>query len=108
MIQNKEGMKKLYSKLELSTLFQRTKRYHKRRLREMFREHYEPSRGDEWTVNLSDEVVQDLRLHLSWVEGLNVFHWGRRHVGKEILNRFDNSGILIFLIHVIKNDKKIT
>ena len=91
----------------MSSLFKKTEKYHRRRLRTMFRKCYWPSRADdEWTIGISHDVVQEFKLHLSWVLGLNVFHLNRIEIGLEILKTYQRQGVLLFLKQVIRNDMK--
>ena len=94
------------SKLRFTSLFRRTESYHRKQLRVMFREHYNPLLTN-WTENLSQQVIDDLRLHLSWELGINTFTWTRAEVGDRITDRHQTLGILLFMINVIKNDKRI-
>ena len=51
----------------MSALFRRSLAYHRIKMRELFRTHYCPYRRDEqWMCPLSDKVVDEFRLHLSW------------------------------------------
>ena len=91
------------SKDQMSSLFRKTERFHRRRLREMFRKYYWPIRADdEWTIGISHDVIQEFKLHLSWELGRNVFHLNRTQIGIEILTRYNDLGILVFLKKVIK------
>ena len=93
----------------LTSLFTNTERYHKRKLRELFRRHYDPSVNDHvWTTHLSEDVVNELRLHLSWELGIRTFQWSREAVGTRILIRFEELGILLFMKHIIKQDRNLS
>ena len=71
----------------------------------MFRKYYWPIRGDdEWTIGISHDVIQEFKLHLSWELGLNVFHLNRTQIGIEILKRFKDLGILVFLKNIIRDE----
>ena len=76
-------------KMQQTVLFQRTLKHHEMCLKEMFREHYQPtSSGDEnreWTANLCDTTMEKFRVHLSWVMGCNVFDWSKENIGQQIL-----------------------
>ena len=86
-------------------LFRRTERYHRRRLREMFREHYNPRVNDcVWTTHLSQTVMSELRVHLSWELGIKTFRWSKEAIGTRILLRFKELGILLFMKHIILQD----
>ena len=90
---------------QMSTLFRKTERFHSRRLREMFRKYYWPVRSDdEWTIGISHDVIQEFKLHLSWELGRNVFHLNRTQIGIEILTRYNDLGILVFLKKVIRDE----
>ena len=95
---------------QMSSLFRKTERFHRRRLREMFRKYYWPVRADdEWTIGISHDVIQEFKLHLSWELGRNVFHLNRTQIGLEILNRYpsrDNQlGVLLFLKKIINDEQ---
>ena len=71
----------------------------------MFRAYYNPFKRDAvWTKDLSTQVVNDLRLHLSWDLGLHTFTWSREAIGSHIICRFKELGMLLFLTKVIKDD----
>ena len=92
-------------KMYLQPLFRRSASYHRRMLRSTFRANYNPHLSDRfWTINLSEHVMSELRLHLSWELGISTFTWTREEVGTRLLRRFKKSGILLFLIHVIKKE----
>ena len=96
------------SKDQMSSLFRKTERFHRRRLREMFRKYYWPIRADdEWTIGISHDVIQEFKLHLSWELGRNVFHLNRTQIGIEILKRCDDLGILVFLKKIIRNEDEL-
>ena len=74
----------------------------------MFRKYYWPIRADdEWTIDISHDVIQEFKLHLSWVLGLNVFHLNRIQIGLEILNTYKKQGVLLFMKKIIKNDMEM-
>ena len=82
--------------------------YHRRRLRELFRAHFKPFKTDEvWTKSLSEQVINDLRLHLSWDLGIRVFDWSREAIGTKIIYRFKELGILLFMKKVIFDDRNM-
>ena len=94
------------SKSTLTDLFHYSRLYHRRRLRELFRIHYNPFKTDVvWTKDLPDQLISDLRLHLSWDIGLRTFDWSREAIGTRILLRFEELGILLFLKKVIIDEK---
>ena len=89
----------------LSNLFQVTRSHHRRKLREIFRVHYKPYETDKiWTTNLSEQVINDLRLHLSWDLGIRTFDWNREAIGTRIIHRFKELGILLFITKIIMDD----
>ena len=91
----------------LTNLFQFSVQYHRRRMREIFRKYYKPSNTKEvWTKRLSEQVINDLRLHLSWDLGLRTFNWTREAVGTRIIYRFKELGILLFMKKVILDDQQ--
>ena len=76
-------------------LFRLTQKHHQKCLRLLFLQHYEPLTIDgrvkvnrEWTVGLNKGVVDNFRLHLTWVLKGEVFHWTDEQVGKKILKIF--------------------
>ena len=94
------------SKDTLSNLFQVSVVYHRRRLREIFRTYYCPFKTDAvWTKDLPQQVINDLRLHLSWDLGLRVFDWNREQIGTRIIYRFRELGMLLFMKQIIMDDR---
>ena len=74
----------------------------------MFRQHYTPfETGVVWTSGLSEQVINELRLHLSWDLGVRVFRWSREAVGTRILLRFNELGILLFMKKIIRDDRNM-
>ena len=79
----------------------------------MFRLHYKSwyisnkYRNKYWTLHLSDSVMYDLRLHLSWVRVEDVFHWKKQQIGECILKIFKARKILGKLIENIKKDETV-
>ena len=97
----------LIPKSTLTNLFQFSRHYHRRRLRKMFRVHFNPFKTDVvWTKDLSDRVISELRLHLSWDLGLRMFHLNREQLGTRIICRFQDLGILLFMKKIIVDDNK--
>ena len=95
------------SKSTLTNLFQVSVVYHRRRLREIFRAHYKPFKANEvWTKDLSDRLINDLRLHLSWDLGIRTFGWTREAIGTRITCRFKELGMLKFMKKIISDDLK--
>ena len=104
MLTDKKGDVQFIAKDAMSDLFHHSLAYHRRKMRAMFRTYYCPYRRDaEWMCPLSEEVVNEFRLHLSWDLGVRVFHWSKEQVGSRILRRYNELGILKFLIGVIRN-----
>ena len=102
-------MTEVISKNVLTDLFQLSVVYHRRRLRELFRKYYNPLQTDVvWTKDLSDNVINDLRLHLSWDLGIRTFNWSKEAVGTRIMCRFKEIGVLLFLKKVILDDQNTT
>ena len=96
------------SKSTLTNLFQVSVVYHRRRLRQIFRTYYKPWKTDSvWTKDLPHEVMNDLRLHLSWDIGLRVFDWSVESIGTRIICRFQELGILLFMKKIINDDRKL-
>ena len=94
-------------------LFLRTQNHHKKCLRQMCLQYYEPSliNGErqpnpKWTVGVNKRVMDDLRLHLTWVLKGEVFHWTDEQVGKRLLKIFSQlvtTSSSVFVTHVRKN-----
>ena len=100
-------MSKVIRTETLTNLFQFSVQHHRRRLREVFRKHYKPrNTEDVWTKHLSERVIYDLRLHLSWDLGLRTFNWSREAVGTRIIYRFKELGMLLFVKKVILDDQQ--
>ena len=90
----------------LTNMFQLSVLYHRRKLRELFRKYYNPLKTDGvWTSDLSDKVICDLRLHLSWDLGLRTFDWSKEAIGTRIILRFQEMGTLLFITKVILDDR---
>ena len=53
------------------------------------------------------QVINDLKLHLSWDLGLRVFYLNREQLGTRIIVRFQQLGILLFMKKIIIDDNKI-
>ena len=99
-------MSEFISKSTLTNLFHTSVGYHRRRLREIFRVHFTPDKNHVWTKDLSERVLNELRLHLSWDLGIRTFDWSREAIGTRILYRFRELGILLFMKQIIKDDRK--
>ena len=98
-------MTEVVSKDILTNLFQYSVGYHRRRMREIFIKHYKPDKNDAvWTKDLPEQVIHDLRLHLSWDLGIRLFFLNRDQLGTRIICRFKELGIFLFMKHVIIND----
>ena len=73
----------------------------------MFRVHYKPYKTHAvWTKDLSQRVLNELRLHLSWDLGIRTFDWSREAIGTRIIYRFKELGILLFMKKIIQDDTK--
>ena len=95
------------SKLTLTNLFRVSLGHHRRRLRKIFRDHFNPFKTDAvWTKDLPEHVINELRLHLSWDLGQRVFYLNREQLETRILLRFKELGILLFMKKIIKDDRK--
>ena len=97
-------MSEFISKITLSNLFHTSLGHHRRRLRKIFRLYYKPNADVVWTKNVSQQVINDLLLHLSWDLGHRVFYMNREQLGTRITHRFKELGIFLFMKHVIVND----
>ena len=105
MLTDNNNRVQFISRTQMTSLFQHSEVYHRRRLRELFRIYYKPDKADdEWTKDLSEHVINDLRLHLSWDLKIKMFDLNRKQIGKRIVFRFRELGILLFLKNVIKYD----
>ena len=100
---NYTTMSEYISKSTLTNLFHTSYGYHRRRLREIFRAHFNPYEKHVWTKDLSQRVLNELRLHLSWDLGIRTFHWSREAIGTRIIYRFKELGILLFMKQIIKD-----
>ena len=81
-------------------LFRLTQEHHRACLRRLFLRHYEPLViGDklqpnrQWTVDVNEQVMNSLRLHLTWVLGGEVFQWTDEQIGIKILKLLSNLGV---------------
>ena len=80
-------------------LFRVTQQHHKNRLRQLFLKYYEPllidgklERNHQWTSGVGKNVMDHLRLHLTWVLKGEVFHWTDEQIGKKTLTIFPGLG----------------
>ena len=104
---NRDQDQEFISKTTLTNLFQVSLVYHRRRLRKIFRDHFNPFETDAvWTKDLPEHVINELRLHLSWDLGHRSFYLNREQLGTRILLRFKELGILLFMKKIIKDDRK--
>ena len=93
--------------------FEKKQEKHFNNLKWMFRLHYKSwyiskkYTNKYWTLHLSDSVMYDLRLHLSWVRGEDVFLWNRQQIGNCILKIFKERKILKKLIQNVQKDETI-
>ena len=95
-------------KNDLTNMFQLSVVYHRRRLREIFRKYYNPlEKNSVWTKDIPEQLLHDLRLHLSWDLGLRMFHLNREQIGTRIIYRFKELGIFLFLKKVIRDEKNM-
>ena len=95
-----------------SKLFKLTEQHHKKCLQQVFLRYYEPlckgfHPNIHWTTHVSMEVMNELRLHLSWVLGGDVTHWTDGQIGKKILKIYEKLGILSFLTNEIRKQKYV-
>lgn len=105
---SKKKMKtKVFKRMTASVLFTTTKDYHHRQLKKMFHRYYNPDKGPNWIIPLSEDVIRDLRLHLSWELGMCVFNhhnYPKYIIGKMIINRFEELGLLSYIVQaIVKN-----
>ena len=89
------------------TLFVETRKYHNRAMKRLFLKYYEPLSTNgkvnkNWTISMSKTDMYDLRIHLSWVIGINTFDWKDYKVGKKILRIYQETNQFLFLNHLIK------
>ena len=81
-----------------SKMMKTTRLYHNKRLRELFIKHYEPLWNGKvnkyWSLHINKNVLTELRLHLSWVLGDDVFSFNDERIGRKILKtlKFRNLG----------------
>ena len=91
-------------------LFRITQEHHKNCLRKLFLKHYEPSVingtlkiNNNWTSDVGKNVLDHLRLHLTWVLKGEVFHWTDEQIGKKTLRMFPLLGKIssnTFVTHI--------
>ena len=80
-------------------LFRVTQEHHRNCLRKLFLKYYEPSVingtleiNKQWTRDVGKNVLDHLRLHLTWVLKGEVFHWTDEQIGKKTLSMFSDFG----------------
>ena len=89
-------------------LFRLTQQHHKKCLRNLFLKHYTPlvkkgyKPNKHWATHLPTNVMNELRLHLSWVRGGDVTHWTGEQIGRKIVGTYHKSKVLSFLISEIR------
>ena len=86
-------------------LFKMTQQHHKNCLRKLFLAHYTPlikgfKPNKFWTTHLPVDVMNKLRLHLSWVRGGDVTHWNDEQIGKKIVFMYHKSKVLPLFIRL--------
>lgn len=90
------------------TLFLESRKFHQRAMKKIFLNNYKPllngRKNRSWTLELDTSTLRDLRIHLTWVIGMNVLRWDSRKIGKKILKTYKHTGELKFLVHMIKNN----
>ena len=92
------------------TLFVETKKYHDRAMKRLFLKYYEPLSTNgkinkKWTIAVNKADMYDLRIHLSWVIGMNTFAWKEYKVGKKVLKVYQETNQFLFLNNVVKMRK---
>ena len=100
---------KIITRITTSRLFTETQKYHHRMLKDLFHRYYQIDKGPSWTIHLSEDIIADLRLHLSWELGMNVFSYHsfpKYILGRMVLDRFQELGILPFILKAIKNNMR--
>ena len=103
------------NKMSSFNKFKTIHEYHYDCLKYMFRLHYKTwciirkERNQYWTLHLSDSVIHELRVHLSWVviKDSGVFHLTKLEIGIKILMIFKNRKILRKLLKIIRKDENI-
>ena len=89
--------------------------YHFECLKTMFRVHYntwyvsKKYKNKYWTLHLSDPVIHEFRVHLSWVvvKDPSVFYLTRLQIGIKILKIFKKRKILEKQIENVKRDETV-
>jgi len=89
-----------------------TRVYHNKRLRELFMKYYEPLCNGKkvnkyWSLHINKEVLTELRLHLSWALGYDVFCLNDERIERKILKTYKKSKVLPFLLKVIRESKDL-
>ena len=98
-----------FTRMTTSRLFINTKMYHRRQLRALFERYYQSNKGSNWTIHLSEEIIADLRLHLSWEMGMNVFDYHKfpKYIpGQMVIDKLKFLGILPFILEAIENNMR--
>lgn len=94
-----------------SKMMKTTRIYHNKCLRELFIKYYEPlwngKVNKHWALHINKHVLTELRLHLSWVLGYDVFSFNDERIGRKILKTFKKSKVLPFLLKVIGESKDL-
>ena len=90
--------------MDQGILFQKTLEYHENQLRQLFQQNYQPkmSRSNDvnkdWASDLSESTLNKLRVHLSWVMGMNTFEWNHQNLGQQTVRELQKRGSLQSLL----------
>ena len=91
-------------------LYRSTQNHHKKCLKDLFLRHYTPlikghKPNKHWTTHLPADIMENLRVHLSWVRGGDVTHWSDEQIGKKIVYSYHKSRVLPLFISEIRRRK---
>ena len=60
----------------------------------MFSKYYDPRDSSDWISKLSEEIVEDLRLHLGWDIGMDMSTCSKKELGNQIVIRLRKNTII--------------
>ena len=91
-------------RMDQGILFQKTLEYHENQLRQLFQQNYQPKMSQsndvnkDWASDLSESTLNKLRVHLSWVMGMNTFEWNHQNLGQQTVRELQKRGSLESLL----------
>ena len=104
MSQSRKIPPRIVYRMDQGVLFRKTKEYHMNHLKQLFQQNYQPMMtspdvvNKDWVSNLSESTLNKLRVHLSWVMGMNTLEWNRQNIGQQTVIELQLKGVLQSLL----------